>query len=58
MSSKIVYVAANTLKNVAYILLVSLFLFATFLHPLFAGFLLIEILTRLDIGKQIIKAIK
>jgi hypothetical protein len=57
MGSKIMYIAIGTFKNVAYIFFVSIFLLATFFHPLFAGFLLMEILNRLEIGKQIIRAI-
>lgn len=58
MSNKLVYVLLNTLKDTIYIILISLFLICTFIHPLFAGFILVQIISRLHIGKQIIQSIK
>lgn len=52
------YIWSRILSSVAYNLYVIVFLLATLVHPFFAGFLLVEVISRIEMGRFIITSIK
>jgi hypothetical protein len=54
----IVYQAQHIFSAVFFDLYVIVFSFASLLHPLFSGFLLVYIVKRISLGKQIVQAIE